>query len=117
METTNERWQLIEDLGSTIDELNCSTEERGNLKTEVGIIEDNLSKYISHLIRGKYQRDCYMKEVADLRPGHAIGVSDYMMKLMFRRLEGVVWQKGCLCSWGDVSVQRGGRRAHIDRIS
>ena len=82
----NERWQLIEDLGSTIDELNCSTEERGNLKTEVGIIEDNLSKYVSHLIRGKYQRDCYMKEVADLRPGHAIGVSDHMMKLMFRRL-------------------------------
>ena len=82
----NERWQLIEDLGSTIDELNCSSEERDNLKTEVGIIEDNLSKYISHLIRGKYQRDCYMKEVADLRPGHAIGVSDYMMKLMFRRL-------------------------------
>ena len=27
-----------------------------------------------------------MKEVADLKPGHAIGVSDYMMKLVFRRL-------------------------------
>ena len=43
----NERWQLIEDLGSKIDELNCSTEEWGYLKTEVGIIEDNLSKYVS----------------------------------------------------------------------
>ena len=27
-----------------------------------------------------------MKEVADLKPGHVIAVSDYMMKLMFRRL-------------------------------
>lgn len=24
--------------------------------------------------------------MADLEPGHAVGVSDYMMKLMFRRL-------------------------------
>ena len=82
----NERWQLIEDLGSTADELNCSSEERDTLKTEVSIIEDNLFKYIAHLIRGKHQRDCYMKEVANLKPGHAIGVSDYTMKLMFRRL-------------------------------
>ena len=27
-----------------------------------------------------------MKEVADLKPGHVIAVSDYMMKLVFRRL-------------------------------
>ena len=27
-----------------------------------------------------------MKEVADLRPGHAIAVRDYVMKLVFRRL-------------------------------
>ena len=27
-----------------------------------------------------------MKEVADLKPGHVIAVSDYMMKLMFRWL-------------------------------
>ena len=82
----NERWKLIEDLGSAVNELNCSSEERETLRTEVGVIEDNLTKYISHLIRGKHQRDCYMKEVADLKPGHVIGVSDYMMKLMFRRL-------------------------------
>lgn len=82
----NERWQVIEDLHNTVDQLNCLSEEKDTLKTEIGIIEDNLSKYISHLIRGKYQRDCYRKEVANLEPGHAIGVSDYMMKLMFRRL-------------------------------
>lgn len=82
----NERWQLLEDLSNTVDELNCSSEERDTLKSEISTITDNLSKYISHLIRGKYQRDCYMKEVANLEPGQAVGVSDYMMKLMFRRL-------------------------------
>ena len=82
----NERWLIVEDLRNTVDQLNCLSEDKDTLKSEIGIIEDNLSKYISHLIRGKYQRDCYMKEVANLEPGPAIGVSDYMMKLMFRRL-------------------------------
>ena len=82
----NERWQVVEDLRNTVDQLNCLSEEKDTLKTEIGIIEDNSSKYTSHLIRGKYQRDCYVKEVANLEPGHAIGVSDYMMKLMFMRL-------------------------------
>ena len=54
---------------------------------EVRDIDENLSKYISQLIRGKYLRDCYMKEVSQLKPGHAVGVSEYMMKLMFRRYE------------------------------
>ena len=54
---------------------------------EVRDIDENLSKYISQLIRGKYQHDCYMKEVSQLKPGQAVGVSKYMMKLMFRRYE------------------------------
>ena len=82
----NECWQLPEDLANTLHELKCSAEERDTLRKEVDTFEENLSKYIPHLIRGKYQCNCYMKEVADLKPGHVIAVSDYMMKLMFRRL-------------------------------
>ncbi|KAK3701233.1 hypothetical protein QZH41_003206 [Actinostola sp. cb2023] len=49
-------------------------------------IDENLSKYMSHLIRGKHQRECYIEEMKNLKPGHAVGVCDYMMKLMFKRL-------------------------------
>ena len=82
----NEHWQLHEDLANTLDELNCSAEERDTLRNEIDTFEENLSKYVSHLIRGKYQCSCYMKEVADLKLGHVIAVCDYTMKLMFRQL-------------------------------
>ena len=45
--------------------------------------EGNLNNYTGHIVRGKYQREHFMTDVNNLRPGKAVMAADYMMKLLF----------------------------------
>ena len=49
-------------------------------------IEENLNNYIGHIVRGKYQREQFLKDINNLSPGQAVMVADYMMKLLFQKL-------------------------------
>ena len=73
------------------------------LQNEVELIEENLTKYIS-----KYQRELFKKEVEELEPGHAMVVSDYMMKLMFQKLyepqRDWFGKKRSVFAWHDVFI-------------
>ena len=46
-------------------------------------IEGNLNNYTGHIVREKYQREHFMTDVNNLRPGKAVMAADYMMKLLF----------------------------------
>ena len=50
---------------------------------EVEKIEGNLNNYTGHIVRGKYQIEHFMTDINNLRPGKAVMVAHYMMKLLF----------------------------------
>ena len=62
----------------------CSNDPQ--IAHEVAKIEENLNNYIGHIVRGKYQREQFLKDIKNLSPGQAVMVADYMMKLLFQKL-------------------------------
>ena len=80
-----ERYLLFKDVATFINNT-CLPAERKtyyqNLLESIGI---KTQKYIAHLVRGKYQRQQFLKAINESRPGHAIVVCDYMMKLLLQK--------------------------------
>lgn len=59
--------------------------ENSGLMKEIDSIAKNLNNYISHIVCGKYQREKSSQDIEQLKPGQAVVVADYMMKLLFQK--------------------------------
>ena len=80
-----QRFTLFDDLQATIFASTLSMSRKYYYQEEVRKVQENLDVYIAHLVRGKYQRMKFMEEVNGLRPGKAVVVCDYMMKLLLHK--------------------------------
>ena len=70
-----------------IREIKCAnySNDHYQIAQEVAQIEENFNNYIGHIVRGKYQREQFFKDINNLSPGQAVMVADYMMKLLFQK--------------------------------
>lgn len=82
----NERWSLFSEIKNVMDCLNVEQSEKIVIQQNLDQIEESLHIYISHLVRGKYQRCQCLSQINNLKKGETIIVVDYMMKLPFQRL-------------------------------
>lgn len=80
-----ERFQLFDDLQAVVASTNLSNDRKTYYAKTLHKIEANVQSYIGHLVRGKYQRSKFMKEIEHLQPGDTIAVCDYMMKLLLQK--------------------------------
>lgn len=80
-----ERFHLFDDLHATILSTKLSYDRKEYYVKSIQKIQENLQAYIGHLVRGKYQRMKFMKEIELLQPGETIAVSNYMMKLLLQK--------------------------------
>lgn len=80
-----ERFQLFDDLQAVVASTNLSNDRKTYYAKTLHKIEANVQSYIGHLVRGKYQRSKFMKEIEHLQPGDTIAVRDYMMKLLLQK--------------------------------
>ena len=70
-----------------IREIKCANYSNDpQIAQEVAQIEEYVNNYIGHIVRGKYQREQFLKDINNLSPGQAVMVADYMMKLLFQKL-------------------------------
>ena len=70
-----------------IREIKCANRSNDpQIAQEFAKIEGNFNNYIGHIVRGKYQREQFLKDINNLAPGQAVMVADYMMKLLFQKL-------------------------------
>ncbi len=74
-----ERFTLLDDIQSTVFASTLSTTRKRYYQEQLRHVQEQLDLYIAHLVREKYQRMQFMKEVDELRPGKAVVVRDYMM--------------------------------------
>ncbi|KAJ7382542.1 hypothetical protein OS493_034433 [Desmophyllum pertusum] len=68
----NERWSLISDIKHATVCLNVKESEKTTIQQQLAQIEDSLNLYISHLVRGKYQRNQFLNQINNLRKGETI---------------------------------------------
>ncbi len=80
-----ERFHLFDDLHATILSTQLSKDRKVYYAKSIQKVQENLHTYIGHLVRGKYQRLRFMKEIELLQPGETIAVSDYMIKLLLQK--------------------------------
>ena len=80
-----ERFVLFDDLQTTISASTLSITRKCYYQDQVRKVQENLDFYIAHLVRGKYQKMKLMEEVDGLKPGKAVVVCDYMMKLLLHK--------------------------------
>ena len=80
-----ERFTLFDDLLSTVTSSSLNTIRKCYYEKELRNIQECLHLYVAHLVRGKYQRLQFMKEVDSSKPGKALVVCDYMMKLLLHK--------------------------------
>ena len=80
-----ERFHLFDDINATILSTQLSNDRKAYYVKSIHKVQENLQAYIGHLVRGKYQRMRFMKEIEQLQPGETIAVSDYMMKLLLQK--------------------------------
>ena len=80
-----ERFVLFDDLQATISASTLSITRKCYYQDQVRKVQENLDLYIAHLVRGKYQKMKFMEEVDRLKPGKAVVVWDYMMKLLLHK--------------------------------
>lgn len=80
-----ERFTLFDDFLSTVTSSSLNTIRKRYYEQELRKVQECLHLYVAHLVRGKYQRLQFMKEVDSLKPGKALVVCDYMMKLLLHK--------------------------------
>lgn len=80
-----QRFTLFDDLLATINVSSLNPARKKYYRELFIILQGNLDLYIAHLVRGKHQRTQFMKDIEELKPGHAIVVCDYMMKLLLEK--------------------------------
>ena len=60
-----------------IREIKCANySNEPQIAQDVAQIEENLNNYIGHIVRGKYQREQFLKDINNLSPGQAVMVAD-----------------------------------------
>lgn len=79
-----ERYLLFQDMKELVDHSNLPEERKAHYKELFGGIETKSRRYIAHLVRGKYQKQEFLKAINNLGPGHTISVCEYMMKLLLQ---------------------------------
>ena len=77
-----ERYLIFIDVATFINKTCLPKERKTYYQNLLGSIRIKTQKYIAHLVRGKYQRQQFLNAINQSRPGHAIVVCDYMMKLL-----------------------------------
>ena len=80
-----QRYTIFDDLQGTIFASPLSISRKYYYQEQVRKVQQQLDIYIAHLVRGKYQRMQFMEEVDGLKPGKAVVVCDYMMKLLLHK--------------------------------
>ena len=63
-----ERFTLFDDLLSTVTSSSLNTTHKRYCEKELRNVQECLHLYVAHLVRGKYQRLQFMKEVDSLKP-------------------------------------------------
>ena len=79
-----ERFNIISEIRAILEKSNKT--DKGYCVKQIEQIENNLSTYVGHLVRGKYQRMKFTKDVQNLQTHQVVAVADYMMKLLFQKL-------------------------------
>ena len=60
-----------------IREIKCANYSNDpQIAQEVARMEENLNNYIGHIVRGRYQREQFLKDINNLSPGQAVMVAD-----------------------------------------
>jgi hypothetical protein len=80
-----ERYLLFEDIQECVYHSNLPKERKVHYKELLDGIELKSRMYIAHLVRGKYQKQEFLKAIRELRSGQTIAVCDYMMKLLLQK--------------------------------
>ena len=80
-----ERFNLFDDINATIMTSKLDSTRKIHYLNKIRKVQENLRSYIGHLVRGKYQRMRFMHEIEELKPGKALVVCDYMMKLLLQK--------------------------------
>ena len=80
-----ERFTLFDDLHATISASKLTHSSKCHFQEQLAQIQAKLHLYIGHLVRRKYQRYRFMREIEELKPGRTLAVCDYMMKLLLQK--------------------------------
>ena len=80
-----ERYLIFKDVATFINKTCLPKQRKTYYQNLLGSIRIKTQKYIAHLVRGKYQRQQSLNAINQSRPGHAIVVCDYMMKLLLQK--------------------------------
>ena len=79
-----ERFNIISEIRAILEKFNKT--DKDCCVKQIEQIESNLSTCVGHLVRGKYQRMKFTKNVQNLQTHQVVAVADYMMKLLFQKL-------------------------------